>query len=87
MDTLYSIFYIVLAVFILYILIKVISAPIRLIFKLLLNTLFGFVVLFLVNYVGQFFGISLEITAINALITGIFGLPGVVFLILLQMLG
>ena len=87
MDTLNTILAVALAIFVLFILIKLLTAPIRLIFKLLLNALFGIVVLFLVNFVGQFFGISLEITAINALVAGIFGLPGVVVLILLQILG
>ena len=60
--------------------------PIRFLFRLLLNTLFGLVMLILLNYVGGFIGISLGLNWFNAVIVGIFGLPGIGFLLLLQWL-
>lgn len=67
-------------------LIKILSAPIRWIFKLGLNALLGFVVLFIFNFFGEFIGLSIPITLVSALITGFFGVPGVAFLILFQIL-
>ncbi len=67
-------------------LVKILSAPIRWIFKLALNALLGFVVLFVLNFFGEFIGVSVPITLLSALITGFFGVPGVIFLVLLQIL-
>ena len=67
-----------------YVLLKILSAPIRLILKLFINAGLGFVTLFIVNFFGGFFGISLGINFINALITGFLGIPGVILLIVLK---
>ncbi|MCL2843722.1 MAG: pro-sigmaK processing inhibitor BofA family protein [Oscillospiraceae bacterium] len=60
--------------------------PIRLLLRLVMNTIGGFIMLFVVNFLGQFIGISLTIGWFNAVIVGIFGLPGVGFLLILQWL-
>ena len=64
--------------------IKLLSKPIRFIFKLLINTAFGFVILFLVNFFGDPIGISLGVSWLNAFVAGVFGVPGVIFLIILK---
>ncbi len=86
METLSSLLMIAAGVVFIILLIKILSAPIRWIFKLLLNALLGFVVLFIINFFGEFIGITIPITLVSALITGFFGVPGVVFLILFQIL-
>ena len=85
MNALSSVLMIVLAVLVIFALFKILSAPIRLIFKLLINTAVGFALLFLVNLIGSYFGFSLEMNLLNALITGIFGIPGVVVLIFINL--
>ena len=84
METLNTVLLLALAVIVVIVLIRVISAPIRLIFKLLINTVIGFAVLYLVNLIGQNFGITIEMNLLHAVIVGIFGIPGVIVLILLQ---
>ena len=69
-----------------YLLIRILAAPIKWIFKLALNGALGFVVLFVFNLIGDLVGITIPITVPTALITGFFGIPGVLFLILLQVL-
>lgn len=68
----------------LWLLIKLLKKPIKWAFKLLLNALIGFVGLFLLNYLGSYVGISLGINWLNAVITGVFGVPGVVLLLLIK---
>lgn len=51
---------------------------------LIINVLIGFAILWLVNYTGL---VSIPINIVTALVVGIFGLPGVVVLILLAVLG
>ena len=85
MSALSSVLMIILAVLVIFALVKILSAPIRLIFKLLINTFVGFVLLFLVNLIGSYFDFSLEINLLNALITGVFGIPGVIVLIIIKL--
>ena len=86
MEIIRNIIIIAVIIFFSYLLIKLISAPIRWIFKFLLNTLMGVVILFLVNIIGSLFGFHLDITLLSALITGIFGFPGVAVLVILNFL-
>jgi len=66
--------------------IKLFRAPLRLLFKLLINTIGGFITLVIVNWLGSFIGITIGINWINALIVGIFGFPGVGLLLILKWL-
>lgn len=83
METIAIILIAVLAVFLI---IKLLTAPIRFAAKMLINALVGFVVLFLLNFAGSIVGLSLGINWFNALVVGIFGAPGVVLLLLLKYL-
>ena len=74
----------VLIVFLLVAVARILSAPLRLALKLLLNTVCGFVALWLVNLLSGVTGVYLGMNVANALIVGIFGLPGLVLLILLK---
>ncbi len=58
----------------------------KLAFKLLLNTVIGFIALIFVNSIGAYIGISIGINLVTALVVGIFGMPGVALLLLLQWL-
>lgn len=65
---------------------KLFRRPLGCLFRLLINTVGGFLTLLLLNFLGGFIGISLGLNWINAIIVGIFGLPGVGFLLILQWL-
>ena len=80
-----SVLMFILAALVIFALIKILSAPIRLIFKLLINAVVGFILLFLVNLIGGYFGFFLDMNLVNALITGIFGIPGVIVLIFIRL--
>lgn len=71
---------VVLAIFIL-------TKPIRFILKLLINTGIGFVALILINRFGAAYGIALGVDWVNAVITGVFGIPGVAVLLALKWAG
>ena len=77
---------IVIAVIAVFLILKLLTAPIRFAAKMLINALVGFVVLFLLNFVGGIVGLSLGINWFNTLVVGIFGAPGVVLLLLLKYL-
>lgn len=71
---------------VLWLICKLLSFPLRVLWKLVINALLGAAILFLFNLVGDFFSLSIPINALNALITGVLGVPGVILLLVLQWL-
>ena len=67
---------------------RLFRAPIRWAFKLLFNTILGFVGLLLFNLVSQWLDLPLNLgfNLINAAVIGVLGLPGFALLLLLQWL-
>ena len=84
METPATIAVIVVCALLLWLLGAILTTPMKLILKLLLNRLCGFVMLFVFNFIGGFFDLSLGMNATNALVAGVLGIPGLVLLILLQ---
>ena len=70
--------------FLLIALLRVFRTPLRLAARLLVNTLLGFGVLWLINRTAGLTGVSLGLNLWNALTIGILGLPGVLLLLLVQ---
>ncbi|MCL2401252.1 MAG: pro-sigmaK processing inhibitor BofA family protein [Oscillospiraceae bacterium] len=64
----------------------IIKFPIKIIFKLLLNTALGFGALILINAAGSHIGITIAVNWINAAIVGVLGVSGVALILLLQWL-
>lgn len=69
---------------ILFLLLKVLSTPFRIIWKFFLNVLTGVVCLLVFNFFGDFFGFTIAVNIITAFVVGFFGLPGVVLLVVLK---
>ena len=74
----------ILAGFFIIALLRVFSAPLRLALRLLVNTLLGFLALWVVQLTAGFTGIALGMNLWNALVVGILGVPGLVLLLLVQ---
>ena len=64
----------------LYVLVKILTAPIKWIFKFLLNAVTGFLLLFVANLISGFFNFAVPVNLITCFIAGVFGIPGVIFL-------
>lgn len=75
-----------IAVLVLFIILKILALPFKIIIKLMLNALIGGVVLFLLNLIGSNFGLVLDINWLSALIVGFLGVPGVIIVLILQLL-
>ncbi|MGF0039387.1 pro-sigmaK processing inhibitor BofA family protein [Peptoniphilaceae bacterium SGI.131] len=74
----------ILGVFVLFLLLKLLALSTAIILKLVVNGILGLVLLYVFNFVGGAFGLTLEINTINALVAGFFGVPGIVVLLLLK---
>ena len=76
----------ILCAFVLFSVVRLFAAPLKLAAKVLLNTALGFLALFLLGLTEPVTGFSLGLNFFNALTVGILGVPGLVLLVLLQML-
>lgn len=64
---------------------KIFFVPLKSIFKLLMNSILGGILIYIVNIVGESFGFHIGLNVGTALFTGLLGVPGVVFLIILKL--
>ena len=67
-------------------LIKILKGPMNLALKVFLHAIMGFVTLFIFNFIGAWVGLGIPLTWINAIVTGVLGVPGVVLLLILQII-
>ena len=75
---------ILIGVAVLFIVLKLLALPMKIIIKLVINGLVGGLVIFIVNLIGANFGFMIDLTWITALIVGLLGVPGVVIVTILQ---
>ena len=68
------------------VLIRVILIPMKLIWKLLINSVCGFLCLWLLNTIAGFTGICFPVNLVTAAIAGFLGIPGIALLTLAQVL-
>ncbi len=73
-------------ILVIFLVFKLLSLPFKIMWKLFVNAVIGFVLLLLFNFLGGLIGITIEITWWKAVIVGIFGVPGIVGLLLVQLL-
>lgn len=55
--------------------------------ELIINILLGIVVIWLINKFGGSLGIYIPLNFITALVVGVLGIPGVIILVLLNLIG
>lgn len=63
---------------------KSFAMPVKLIIKLIINSLLGALLIFIINLVGTSFDFHIGLNVANSIIVGILGIPGAVLLILLK---
>lgn len=66
------------------VLLRLIFGSIKKIAGLMINSVLGAILLMIVNYFGAYFGITVGINLLTAIIAGVFGIPGILFLIVFQ---
>lgn len=70
----------IIGVVILFVILKILSMPMKIIVKFLINAIVGMIVIYVLNL----FGVGLVLNWITALIIGFLGIPGVIIVALLQ---
>lgn len=62
---------------------RVLLIPIKMLGKLILNSILGAVIVMVINFVGMSFGLVIPLNIINAVIVGVLGIPGAIMLLIL----
>ena len=76
----------IVAILAIVLLLKLITAPIRLGYKVLINLASGYALLFLFNLFSGLTGFVLDLNLITAAILGLFGLPGLALLLVVRLI-
>ena len=71
---------------VLFIIGKVFYLPLKHIFRLLLNSILGGCLIYIVNLIGSSFGFHIGLNFGTAIFAGILGVPGVIVLVLVRLL-
>ncbi|NLC12043.1 MAG: pro-sigmaK processing inhibitor BofA [Firmicutes bacterium] len=69
---------------VLYLVAKLLYFPLKVMLRLLGNAVIGGLLLLIFNAVGGFWGLTIGINVITALVVGILGIPGIILLIILK---
>ncbi len=67
---------------IIYMILKILSIPMKLLWKFLTNSIVGAIMLYIVH----FFGVPVIINIATALIAGVFGVPGVIAVVIYSLM-
>ena len=74
----------IIGLLILFIILKILTFPMKLIIKLLVNSVVGGIVIILINLIGSNFGFSIQLNWISAILVGVLGVPGAIIVTILQ---
>jgi len=67
-----------------YFICRIFYIPLKIILKLVYNTIIGAVMLFALNFIGSYFDFTIAINLISAITVGLLGIPGLILLIILK---
>ena len=84
MDFFMTILPYVIAIVVLYIVLKIVSLPFKVIIKFVINSILGGMAIFAINYWGASYGIFIGINIFTSIFVGITGVPGVLLLLILS---
>ena len=65
---------------------KVFIVPIKKILKLVINSILGGIVIFLINLIGGIWGFHIGLNVFTSILVGLLGLPGAVCLVIVKLL-
>ena len=73
-------------VFFLFIFGRIFIVPIKTILKLVINSIFGGVIIFIINLIGAILGFHIGLNLITSIFVGILGIPGVIVIVIIKLI-
>lgn len=64
---------------------KIFIIPLKSILKLVLNSIIGGLIIFVINVVGEMFSFHIGLNALTSILVGLLGIPGAILLIILKL--
>jgi inhibitor of the pro-sigma K processing machinery len=74
----------IIGIILLYLLGRVLTGPMKIAVRLMLNAVLGAISLLLINLVGSLFNYHIALNPVTAFIAGILGIPGIFLLVVLK---
>ena len=72
-------------IFFLFIIGKIFAFPLKQILKLIINSILGGILIWVINFIGANFGFHIGLNIFTCIFVGILGLPGAILLIILNL--
>lgn len=72
-------------IFFLFIFGKIFIVPIKIIWKLIINSLLGGLTIFLINLIGSFFNFHIGLNLVTSVFVGILGIPGAIVIAIIKL--
>jgi len=76
-----------LGIFALYVVGYIFLVPIKIILRLVINSVAGAISILLINWIGGYWGIHISLNVLSAVIIGILGVPGAILLAVYHAIG
>jgi len=73
-------------IFFLFIFGKIFVVPIKIIWKLVINSLLGGGIIFVINLIGSYFNFHIGLNFITSIFVGILGIPGAIVIVIIKLL-
>ena len=70
-------------ILVLYVIGYLFLVPVKILFKLIINSVLGGLLIFVINMIGSFWDFHIPLNLLSAICVGLLGIPGVVLLYLL----
>ncbi|NLY44014.1 MAG: pro-sigmaK processing inhibitor BofA [Clostridiaceae bacterium] len=80
-----AIFAYVFGLILLYLIGWFLLVPLKVVVKLVYNSILGGITLIIINFFGGFIGIHIGVNPLTAITVGVLGVPGIALLLILQM--
>jgi len=74
------------SIFFLFIFGKIFIIPIKLILRLIINSVLGGLIIFIINLIGSIWGFHIGLNLITSIFVGILGIPGAIVIIIIKLL-
>ena len=73
-------------IFFLFIFGKIFIVPIKIILKLLINSILGGVTIYIINLIGSIWGFHIGLNLVTSIFIGILGIPGAIAIVIIRLL-
>ena len=76
-----------LGIFALYVVGYMFLVPIKILLRLVINSVAGAIAILTINWIGTYWGVHISLNALSAVIVGVLGVPGAIFLAVYHFIG